>query len=220
MTIQFLIRGFIVGFIASVSLGPVGVMCIQRTLSKGRLSGLVSGLGAATADTLFATIAFFFIALVNSFIEKNMAIITLIGGCCVAFVGVRIFMTNPAVQIRRNQGRKTDLWQDYISTFLLTLTNPAFVLWLILLFSAFNLQYDPTAEDLTRVTSGFLTISGFLAGTCSWWYLLSWVIGKLRQRFRPHHLLWINRVMGIVIAMLGAWAVITTVIQIIEDIHL
>ncbi len=217
MTIQFLIRGFMVGLIASISLGPVGVMCIQRTLSKNRLSGLLSGLGAATADTLYAIVAFFFIALVGAFIEENMNIIAIIGGAVVAFVGVRIYMTNPEVQIRRNRGRKTDLWQDYISTFLLTFTNPAFVLWLMVLFTAFNLQYNPAEPDTpTRVASGVMMIAGFFGGAASWWYSLTWCIDHLRRRFRPHHLIWINRITGVFIALLGAWAIVSTLIKIID----
>ena len=217
MTIPFLIRGFIVGFLASVTLGPVGVMCIQRTLSKGRISGLVSGLGAAVADTIYAVAAFFFIAMVSSFIEEHMTVLTIVGGICVAFVGVRIVLTNPVLQMRRNRNRKTDFWQDFISTFLLTFTNPAFVLWLIVLFSAFNLQYDPAAEDVTRVMSGVLTIGGFMGGAAVWWYLLTWLIGKLSRKFRPIHLLWINRITGSIIILLGAWTLISTLIQIIKD---
>lgn len=217
MTLEFLVRGLIVGLIASITLGPVGVMCIQRTLSKNRKSGLLSGLGAATADTLFATVAFFFIALVNSFIEEHMNIITLIGGGCVAFVGTRIYMTNPVVQIRRNRAGKTNLWQDFISTFLLTLTNPAFILWLMVIFTAFNLQYDPSAPDRpTRVASGILMISGFFGGACLWWYTLTWGVNKLRRRFRPRHLLWLNRITGVIIAILGASAVISTAIKMIQ----
>ena len=112
MTIEFLVRGLIIGLIASITLGPVGVLCIQRTLSKNRKSGLVSGFGAATADTMFATVAFFFIALVSAFIEEHMNLITLIGGGCVTFVGIRIYMSNPVVQIRRNRAGKTNLWQQ------------------------------------------------------------------------------------------------------------
>ena len=217
MTLEFLVRGLIIGLIASITLGPVGVLCIQRTLSKNRNAGLVSGFGAATADTMFATVAFFFIALVSAFIEEHMNLITLIGGGCVTFVGIRIYMSNPVVQIRRNRAGKTNLWQDFISTFLLTLTNPAFILWLMVIFSAFNLNYDPTAPDNpTRVAGGILMISGFFGGACLWWYLLTLGVNTLRRRFRPRHLLWLNRTTGVIIALLGAAAVISTAIKMIR----
>ncbi len=217
MTIQYLIQGFIVGFLASVTLGPVGVMCIQRTLSKGRLSGLISGLGAAVADTIYAIAAFFFISLVGSFIEEHMTILTIIGGVCVGAVGTRIVMTNPVMQMRRNRNRKTDFWQDFISIFLLTFTNPAFIFWLIVLFSAFNLQYDPTAEEMTRVATGVLTIGGFMGGAVFWWYLLTSLISMLSRKFKPIHLLWINRITGSIIILLGLWAVISTLIELIKN---
>lgn len=212
MWIEIFLRGVIIGLTASITLGPVGVLCIQRTLSKNRKSGFVSGLGAATADTIFATVAFFFISFISSLIESNMTILTVLGGICVIVVGVNIFMTNPVVQIRRNRAGKSNLWQDYISTFLLTLTNPAFILWLVVIFTA--LGVDMTAEvSVTRLRAGVAMITGFLAGAAVWWFSLTTVINRLRNKFRPRHLLWINRVAGVVIVVLGASAVLAMFIQ-------
>ncbi len=125
MNLEILLRGLFVGFLASITLGPVCVMCIQRTLSKNRLSGFVSGLGAATADTIFAISAYFFVAVISGFIESNIQIIKIIGGVCIIGVGIHFFLKNPVVQIRRNRAGKSNLGQDYASTFVLTLTNVA-----------------------------------------------------------------------------------------------
>ena len=122
-------QGILIGLVASIPLGPIGLLCIQRTLSKSHRSGFVSGLGAATADSMFATVALFSLTVVMSFIENNMAIIKALGGISVVIVGVTIFLKNPVVQIRRNRaGKGHNLWGDYLSVFFLTLTNPAYIL--------------------------------------------------------------------------------------------
>ncbi len=213
MWIEIFLRGVVIGLTASITLGPVGILCIQRTLSKNRKSGLVSGLGAATADTIFATVAFFFISFISSLIESNMVILTVLGGICVVVVGVNIFMTNPVVQIRRNRAGKSNLWQDYLSTFLLTLTNPAFILWLVVIFTALGVDMSEAEVSVTRLRVGVAMITGFLAGASVWWFLLTTVINRLRNRFRPRHLLWINRVAGVIIVVLGASAVLAMFIQ-------
>ncbi len=210
MGFEILLRGLTVGLIASITLGPVGVMCIQRTLSKNRQSGFVSGLGAATADSIFAILAYFFIAVISSVIESHMQILKIVGGICVVIVGVNIFLKNPVVQIRRNRAGKSNLWQDYASTFILTLTNPGFMLWLLVIFSAFNVGSAEMGRlTFSQMKTGLLMIAGFFGGAVTWWFLLTSVISLLRKRFRPRHLLWINRIAGVLIAVLGASAIIS-----------
>ena len=211
MNIEILLRGVVVGLLASITLGPVGVMCVQRTLSKSRASGFVSGLGAATADTLSAALAYFFIAVISSVIEDNMQALKFVGGICVAAVGVHYFLKNPVVQIRRNRAGKTNLAQDYASTFALTLTNPAFVLWLLVIFSAFGV--NPYADNgeitVSKVGMGAQMILGFFAGAAAWWFVLTFVVSLFRRRFRPRHLLWINRIAGVLITTLGVMVIIS-----------
>ncbi len=198
-----------VGLLASITLGPVGVMCIQRTLSKSRTSGFISGLGAASADTIFAVLAYFFVAVIASIIEDNRQIITVIGGICVVIVGVNIFLKNPVVQIRRNRAGKSNLWQDFASMFILTLTNPAFILWLLVIFSAFGVNSGEREMSISQTQAGVQMILGFLGGAAAWWFVLTFVIGLFRARFRPRHMLWINRIAGSVITVLGAVAIIS-----------
>jgi len=214
MNIEILLRGVLVGLIASVTLGPVGVMCIQRTLSKSRASGLASGMGAATADTIFAMLAYFSIAVIATFVEEHMQIIKTVGGAVVAAVGVRYFLKNPVVQIRRNRAGKSNLAQDYASTFALTLANPAFVLWLLVIFSAFGVrsEVEPGELDHASVGAGAQMILGFFGGGALWWLALTGVVALFRKRFRPRHLLWINRIAGVVITALGVIVIISAFI--------
>jgi threonine/homoserine/homoserine lactone efflux protein len=121
---NILFDGMLVGFFASVPLGPIGVLCIQRTLQNGRVSGLVSGFGAALSDTIYAVIAGFSLSYIVSFIEAQMFWLQLAGVIILVGLGVKIFMINPVVQLRRQKAGKHFLVSDFISTFFLTLSNP------------------------------------------------------------------------------------------------
>lgn len=203
MLLTIFLRGILIGLLASIPLGPIGVLCIQRTLSKKHKSGFISGLGAASADTIYSAIAFFSLSVVMSFIENNMTLIKVIGGLCVVIVGVNIFLTNPAVQIRRNRAGKSSLWQDYISVFFITFANPAFILIFVALFAAFGLNTDSVS-----MANGVLMIIGVFVGGSLWWFSLTFIVNLLRKKFRPRHLLWINRISGAVIVLLGAITVL------------
>jgi threonine/homoserine/homoserine lactone efflux protein len=210
MNLEILLRGVLVGLLASITLGPVGIMCIQRTLSKSRASGFASGLGAAAADSISAVLAYFFIAVIASAIENNLPLIKVIGGVFVTGVGVHYFLKNPVVQIRRNRAGKSNLWQDFASTFALTLTNPGFILWLLVIFSAFGINADTDAgADVTRVGAGAQMILGFFSGAIVWWFVLTSVVSIFRSRFRPRHLLWINRIAGGLITSLGVGVIVS-----------
>ena len=134
--IDILLRGFTVGLASSITVGPVAVLCIQRTLSKSRRSGFMSGLGVACADTLMAIIAFFFYALLQAQIEQYRHIISILGGIFVVIVGVVIFFQNPAPQIRRNRTGTTTSKRDFFSMFGFTMANFVTVIPYILAFFA------------------------------------------------------------------------------------
>ena len=210
MNLEILLRGLFVGFLASITLGPVCVMCIQRTLSKNRLSGLFSGLGAATADTIFAISAYFFVAVISGFIESNIQIIKIIGGVCIIGVGIHFFLKNPVVQIRRNRAGKSNLGQDYASTFVLTLTNPGIVLWQLVMFSALGVSAgEAGTEGPSEVMTGCQMVLGFFCGAVAWWLILVGFVGLFRRNFRPRYLLWMNRIAGAIITLLGVAAIIS-----------
>lgn len=203
MVLTLFLRGILIGLLASIPLGPVGVLCIQRTLSRNHRSGFVSGLGAATADTVYAFIAFFSLSVVMSFIESHMTLIKVIGGLCIMVVGMKIFLSNPVVQIRRNRAGKSNLVQDFISVFLITLANPVYILIFIALFATFGLS-----SASVGMTNGLLVLAGVLTGASAWWFTLTFGVSLLRSKFRPRHMLWINRIAGGLIVLLGAATVL------------
>ncbi len=204
MWLLILCKGVLLGLVASIPLGPIGVMCIQRTLSKGQRSGFISGLGAALADTLFATIAMFFLSVVLVFIEKHIDLLKVLGGICVIVVGVRIFMRNPVVQIRRIRAKKGSLWSDFLSLFLLTFTNPAYILMFVALFAAFGVR-----RSGLPIGDVALLIAGVYGGASLWWLLLTSLVSLFRKKFRPRHLLALNRISGGLIVLLGTIAILS-----------
>ena len=139
--IKILIDGLLVGLASSVTVGPVAVLCIQRTLSRGYLSGIFSGLGVASADTLMAILAFTLYALLKEYIDEYSTIILSCGGIFVIVVGIFIFFKNPVPQVRKNRTGTNALWQDFASMFGFTLANFAIVIpYILAFFTMFNVE--------------------------------------------------------------------------------
>ena len=214
--IKILIGGLCVGLASSVTVGPVAVLCIQRTLSKGHLSGIMSGLGVACADTLLAILSFTVYALLKSYIDEYSTIIQIIGGAIVVVIGVFIFFQNPVPQIRKNRAGKTHLWQDFGSMFGVTLANFIVVIpYILAFFTMFNIDISITGEgaSASRIIENMLVLVGFLLGAMLWWFSITSIINLFRKRFRPRHMLTINRVAGIVISVLGIITLLSTIIK-------
>ncbi len=148
--LEILFAGMCVGLASSVTVGPVAVLCIQRTLSKGFLSGLMSGFGVAFADAILAILAFTVFALLKSYIDQYNTIIQICAGIFVIIVGIFIFFKNPVPQIRKNRAGKTFLWQDFASMFGFTLANFVVIIpYILAFFAMFNIDLSghKSSED-------------------------------------------------------------------------
>lgn len=223
--IKILFGGFCVGLASSVTVGPVAVLCIQRTLSKGHLSGLMSGLGVACADTLMAILAFSVYALLKSYIDQYSTIIQFCGGVFVVIVGILIFFKNPVPQIRKNRAGESVLWQDFASMFGFTLANFVVIIpYILAFFTMFNIDLALDASQVAtadmdtlpqvgRWMTNVLVLAGFLLGATSWWLALTATINIFRKGFRPRHMLTINRIAGVVISALGIITLISVIIE-------
>lgn len=203
MIISLLVKGVIVGLLASIPLGPIGVICIQRTINKGKISGFLSGMGAATADTIFAAIAGFSLTIIISYIEERQIIFQAIGGVIVLLLGIKIFYTNPIKQLRRHKKKQNNLLQDYLSVLAVTITNPLAIFLFIALFASIGVVTDNINWILSLVTT-----SGVLIGAGLWWYILTTLVYAFRRKFRLKQLWWINKVSGAAIFLIGALAII------------
>lgn len=204
MGVEFLIKGLIVGFLASIPLGPVGVLCIQRTINKGRYSGLISGMGAATVDMFFALVAALGLTYIINFIEEKQFFIQLIGGGVLILLGTKIFNTNPIKQIRKHRRKKNKLIEDYFSVLFLTLSNPLAVFLFIAAFAGIGMV---TSNDSSLKSS--LIILGVFLGATLWWSTLTFFIDFFRKHFRLKQLWWINKIAGVLIIIFGVAAMLS-----------
>ncbi len=199
--------GVLIGFAASVPLGPIGVLCIQRTLQRGRLSGFISGLGAALSDTLYAIIAGFSISYVVAFIEEQIFWLQIFGAGILLLLGIRIFRSNPAVQLRKQRKRKSTLIHDFGSTFLITISNPLAVFLFIAFFASFR-----AVNPNTDIWGQLILIGGVFIGAASWWLILTSIVSLFRSVVNLRRLFWINKIAGaaiiiFVIVVLLIWLV-------------
>ena len=199
MDSDLLLRGGLIGLAIAAPVGPIGVLCIRRTLADGWVFGLVSGLGAATADALYGCIAGFGLTLVSAALISHQAWLRLAGGLFLCYLGTRTLISRPAEQAASVRGG--GLRRAYGSTLFLTLTNPVTILAFAAIFAGLGLAAGGYAS------AGLLVLGVFL-GSATWWLLLSSVVGAFRTRLSPSALLWVSRVSGLIILGFGAYALI------------
>ncbi len=194
MDISFWIRGLLLGFSIAAPVGPIGLLCVRRTLADGRLSGLVTGLGAATADAFYGGVAAFGLTAVSSFLLEQRLWVHAVGGAFLLYLGLRIVFSGPpdkAAVVTR-----TGLGGAYASTVLLTLSNPLTILSFAAAFAAFGVGVAGTRA--TALTAALVTL-GVFCGSALWWFILTGVVDTLRLRLTARALQWINRASGMLI---------------------
>ena len=203
MGLEFLIKGIIVGISVSAPLGPLGILTIQRTINKGFLSGFVSGTGAAFADIIYAAIAGFGISIIANFLDSHQFIIRILGGALVAIVGVMIFYSNPVKQLRKQRARKNNFISDFISSFLITITNPLTIIFFGAVFASLGL------DEVNAGNSIIYALAGIFSGALLWWMSLTILVNIFRKKIRLRNLWWINKITGALIVVFGL-AIVTS----------
>lgn len=206
MDLGMLVRGFVIGLLIAIPVGPIGLLCIQRTLNEGRAVGLASGLGAATADATYGLIAAFGLTLISSFLIEQRVWLALIGGAFLVYLGVRTLLTPPATQAAQVAETRSNLLAAWGSTFLLTMTNPMTILSFVAIFAGAGLA----AEAGNWLAAG-LMVAGVFLGSAAWWFVLSGGVALLRRRVTPNVLLWVNRGAGALILVFAATILWSTV---------
>jgi threonine/homoserine/homoserine lactone efflux protein len=196
---EFLLKGLVLGFSIAAPVGPIGVLCIRRTLAEGRAAGFVSGLGAATADAIYGSIAAFGLTLISGFLTSQEFALRLVGGAFLCYLGVKTLLAQPAERAATAQG--TGLLGSYASTFFLTLTNPMTIFSFIAVFA--GLGFVSGNSDFL---SAALLVLGVFAGSAIWWLALSGGVSFFRARFDLRALRWVNWISGIIITTFGALA--------------
>lgn len=198
----FLIKGILVGLVVSIPLGPMGVLCLQRTLNKGKSSGFSSGMGVATADAIFALIAGLGISFIIHFLSEQQLIIKIIGGLIIAFIGLKIFIANPVKQLKKHRKEGKNLFEDFFSILFMALSNPFTIFLYIAIFAGLNLH-----DVSSGYSSALLVVAGVFMGASLSWFTISTVVNHFRANIRLRRLMWINRIAGITIILFGVFAI-------------
>lgn len=196
---ELFVRGALIGLAIAAPVGPIGVLCIRRTLADGRLTGFISGLGAATADLFYGLIAVLGLTALADLLVGVSFWSRLIGGLFLCYLGLRTLLAQPAERPTEVNGR--GLMAAYLSTLFLTLTSPATIIAFTAIFA--GLGAGSVADSYLE---GVVLASGVSAGSALWWLFLSSTTGMLRSRITPELLRWINVIAGLIILGFGALA--------------
>ena len=203
---DFFVKGIMIGFAIAAPVGPIGVLCIRRTLLNGVASGLASGTGAALADCLYGAIAAFGLTAIAAFLQEYTTWLQLVGGGFLIALGARIALQKPHKEDEIRHPRKDwhslkEIAGDFLSTFLLTLTNPATILSFVAIFAGLGLVSDSENPDYN--VSALMVLGVFL-GSLMWWCILSGGIGIFRHKLDRKALRFTNLLSGIIIGGFGA----------------
>lgn len=204
MDSNLLLRGLILGLSIAAPVGPIGVLCIRRTLSEGRIMGLVSGLGAATADALYGGIAGFSLTVIAGLLVQQQGWMRIIGGIFLCYLGIKTLLNKPVEMDAGNQKRS---WGGaYVSAFILTLTNPMTIISFAAIFASVGI--GNAAGDYGKALT---LVLGVFIGSALWWLLLSTTVGLLRTKFTVRSLAWVNRISGAIITVFGVTTLVSLV---------
>jgi threonine/homoserine/homoserine lactone efflux protein len=216
--LEFWMRGLLIGFSIAAPVGPIGVLCIHRSLAHGGLAGLASGLGAASADAVYGSLAALGLTVVSSFLVGQQAWLRLVGGAFLIYLGFKTILESQATEVRgcaesglaetRALTGKRRLLSDYASTFFLTLTNPMTIISFAAVFAGLGLgdTGDSPAIALALMLGVFL-------GSAAWWLLLSSMTQVIGSRFlKPGGLKWVSRFAGLVISGFGLAALVSLLV--------
>ena len=184
------------GFSIAAPVGPIGILCIRRTLAGGRVSGFVTGLGAATADAIYGCIAGFGLTFISSFLIHQQGWFRMVGGLFLCYLGLKTLLAKPAEQSASAKG--DGLLGHYVSTFFLTLTNPMTILAFAAIFAGLGV-----GSGGGNYASAGVLVSGVFLGSTLWWVILSSGVGLFRKRFSLQALRWVNRISGIIVLGFG-----------------
>ena len=195
------LKGIFVGFAMAIPIGPIGIMCIRKTLTEGRLRGLIIGLGAATADLLYGCVAAFGLTMISNTLVSQRIWIRLVGGALLLFLGIRTFRAQPAnpnIPII-----SSGILRSYLTTVFLTLTNPLTIFAFIAVFAALGL-----GNGLSNFSASALVVGVFI-GSCLWFLLLSSGVTLFRKKLDLVGLRWVNRIAGVLIIISGIIAIVS-----------
>lgn len=195
MELTFFLKGIAIGFFMAIPIGPIGIMCIRKTLTEGRLSGLIIGLGAATADLFYGCVAAFGLTIISDTLNSHRFWIRIIGGALLFFLGIKTFLAQPKDPKLKISG--SGRLRSFFTVVVLTLTNPLTIFAFIAVFAAFGLG------DGLSFFSAVVLVAGVFIGSCLWFFLLTSGTILFRKKLDLDGLKWVNKIAGILIIISG-----------------
>jgi threonine/homoserine/homoserine lactone efflux protein len=205
--LDILIKGFIIGIIVSAPLGPVGVLCIQRTLNKGRWYGFVTGLGAALSDITYALLTGYGMSFISGFIENHIFLFQLFGSIMLFVFGIYTFTSNPVKSLRPVSTAKGTYFHNFITSFFVTLSNPLIIFLYIGLYARF--AFAGKDQLFYEQVSSYIAI---MLGALTWWFFITHIVNKVRKRFNLRGIWMINRVIGAIVIIVSIIGCIFTLL--------
>lgn len=203
--LDLLVKGLIVGVVVSAPLGPVGVLCIQRTLNKGRWYGFVTGLGAALSDICYALITGYGMSFMDVFLTKNQVLLQIIGSVMLFVFGIYTFRSNPVQSIRPVSSTPGSYLHNFVTAFFVTFSNPLIIFLFIGLFARFSFVMPGSPLGFQLV--GYLAI---ILGALLWWFSITYFVNKVRTRFNLRGIWMLNRIIGIVVMLMSVIGLVYT----------
>ena len=204
------IKAIIIGLMVTIPLGPVGVMCIQKTISKGRWAGFSFGLGSSLTDFFYSIVALFSLSFVSEFLDRNRLWVIFIGGVIITFFGIHLGLSNPVKQFRQQRKKKTiqiptrERFKDGLQGFAMTISNPGALVMILGAFAFAGISPETVRNPLAMI----LMVLGVALGSALWWFGLSSTVSILRKHFTLRGLLILNRISGIIIFLLGIGTIV------------
>ena len=195
-------------------MGPIGILCIQRTLNKGRNSGFFTGIGAAASDLFYCLLVGLGISLVTDFIADHVNILQIIGSAILIVYALYMIVHNPVRQITENIDQREDKWRDAVTGFLFTLSNPLIIFLVVPLFARFGF---PLPEyKFYHVIFGYASI---VLGALLWWAVITFFVDKVRSHFNIRSMWLINRIIGTIILILSLYGLVTGTIAYLQELQ-
>lgn len=202
--IYTILRGLAIGIIISAPMGPIGMLCIQRTLNSGRKAGLYTGIGAAISDIIYCLLTGFGLSFIEDFIESNQSIIQIAGSIVLVAFGIYLLRKNPAKSMQSFYPVKVSAGKNIITGFAFTFSNPLILFLIIGLFARFNfMDHD---MHWPHYILGYIAI---LTGALGWWWMVTYSVDKVRTKFNVRTMWLINKLIGFIILIFAVVGIIT-----------
>ncbi len=194
-----ILKGFAIGICASAPIGPIAILVIQKSLSKGHKAGFITGMGACVVDTVFSIIAIFALAAAEKLINENRELILLAGGLVVTILGWCMSTSDPFRKIKATENSRSPISvKDFLQAIAMGLSNPGAIFVIFALFAFFGI--GPLDRSDWRVAPVILSVS---LGATFYWFVTTWLLSHFRKRFRLRTIIWINRITGAIIIVIG-----------------